>query len=73
MPTSYDPPGRRGKKIIVEYPKGRGKHSVLRRTDEMFDAGPAGYVKGDRKYQSHIEIADNREVADATRVRRRKP
>lgn len=64
--NSYDPPSRgMGAHITIEYPKGKGSNPVFRSTNNMFDVGNG-------RYETHIDIPDNREVADATAVRKRR-
>ena len=56
------------RKLTVEYPEGRGKHPLVRKTSEMFSEGPT--TDQGETYRTHIQVHDEREAADATRVRR---
>lgn len=72
MATSYDPPGKRVF-IHLDHPNPGGNNMLTRSTANMYKVAQRGIVE---EYSPSIDldIPDNREVADATAVRkRRKP
>jgi hypothetical protein len=67
----YEEQQRKSPKVTIEHPAGKrsGKGLLARNPEtEMFDAGPS--AGGGRTSVSHIDIADVRAPADATRTTR---